>query len=345
MTARRHTTLASTAGACGLTLIEVLIALCLIGAVASLAVGAATPHTVSRARRAVQGENLHKVESALELYYAQHGRYPDALEALVASPGEPPSSSGDTRLALLAELPANPLGRWGYDGMGRVWPIDDRPARTAGDTNGAAIPRGTTYHVSSAIVLAVAFIGSVSAGVLASAWHAVWTACLQTLAFRGGGWDHLARSAWLGLSKDLIHSEGELRSLVSYSSSLSLSRGAALDGLTGRLRDYMRRQATAGQIPIRGAQWEAALANFGRISPKDQSQRGGVAGRHRPLGWMLAPGVLLVIVGGILSIVGSRASAAPPQGSAATPLLLAASLLLALRLLLGLGRAEHRAHS
>ncbi len=229
--------------------------------------------------------------------------------------------------------------------MGRVWPIDERPAPSAGGADAAAIPRGTTYHVGSAIALAVAFVGSISAGLLSSAWRAVWTACLRAVAFGGGGWDHLARSAWLGLSRDLIHSEGDLRSLVSYSSRLSLSSGVALDGLTGSLRDYMRRQATAGRIPIRRGHWGPALANFGSIFPDDQSQRRGAAGRHRPPGWMLAPGVLLVAVGGILSILGSRASAAPLQGSSATALLLSASLLLALRLLLGLRRADHRAHS
>jgi type II secretory pathway pseudopilin PulG len=325
----------------------VLITISLLGALAGLVVGAVARPTVSSARSAVQRENLHQLESALEVFHAQHGRYPASLQGLLASPDRPPQSGGDKDLALLPEVPANPLGTWGYDGKGRVWAVDDRMARSDSGAKAASPTRAVPYHAAAVITLALALLASSSAGLtaglLSSGWRTSWGACLQALAFRGGAWDHLIRSAWLGLAKDLIHSEGDLRSLVAYSSRIPLATGHALDHLTARLRDRMQRQAAAREIPIRGSQWRPALINFESIAPQAPAQGGPAGGRPGPLGRMFAPGLPLAIGGGALAILASRVAAVPLYGSAPTVLLLAASLLLALRVILNIRPAERRA--
>jgi type II secretory pathway pseudopilin PulG len=322
-------------------LVEVLITVCLIAAVATLVLGAAVRPTVSAARRAVQQENLYKLESALEVFHAQHARYPDALLELVAGPAD--ASGEGAELALLSGLPDNPLGGWGYDGNGRVWPTD---AAAAARAEGPTPPqRSVPYHVGSVIALALAFLGSLSPGLVAAplsaAWRSVLAASLQGLAFRGGAWDHLARSAWLGLARDLIRSEGELKSLVLYSSSGPLARGAVIDNLTARLRRHMQRQADERRIPIRRSQWRSALANFDAILRSGPPRAVAAATRLASTPRAVAPGILLALGGGALSVIASRVASVPVYSSLPSLLLLTGSLLLAARLLSSL-RAPHR---
>ncbi|MDD3679645.1 MAG: prepilin-type N-terminal cleavage/methylation domain-containing protein [Candidatus Shapirobacteria bacterium] len=62
----------------GFTLIELLIAVVIIGILAAIGLGQF--HTAQiRSRDAQRKENLSSVAKALEMYYNDHGRYPDNL--------------------------------------------------------------------------------------------------------------------------------------------------------------------------------------------------------------------------------------------------------------------------
>lgn len=66
----------------GFTLIELLVALAIISLLLSLAV----PRyfgSLDRSKEILLKENLHQMRDALDKYYADRGRYPDALEDLV----------------------------------------------------------------------------------------------------------------------------------------------------------------------------------------------------------------------------------------------------------------------
>jgi general secretion pathway protein G len=67
----------------GWTLIELLIVLSLIMIIASVAL-AQYRNSVIVAREAVLRADLHQMREAIDQYYADKGRYPDTLEALVS---------------------------------------------------------------------------------------------------------------------------------------------------------------------------------------------------------------------------------------------------------------------
>lgn len=67
----------------GFTLVELLIVLVIL----AILVGAVAPtafHSVDKAREVVLKENLHVLRKAIDDYYADQGRYPAELSALVA---------------------------------------------------------------------------------------------------------------------------------------------------------------------------------------------------------------------------------------------------------------------
>ena len=66
----------------GFTLIELLIALTLIAILASIAVPNFM-HSTVRAREAALREDLFHMREAIDQYYADHGKYPDSLGAVV----------------------------------------------------------------------------------------------------------------------------------------------------------------------------------------------------------------------------------------------------------------------
>jgi general secretion pathway protein G len=67
----------------GYTLIELLIVLSLIMIIASVAL-AQYRNSVILAREAVLKADLHQMREAIDQYYADKGKYPDTLEALVS---------------------------------------------------------------------------------------------------------------------------------------------------------------------------------------------------------------------------------------------------------------------
>ena len=85
----------------GFTLIEMLVVMVVIALLLTIA----TPrylHSVDRARENVLRENLLLMRDALDKHFADHGRYPDALEQLVerrylrAVPVDPLTDSAET---------------------------------------------------------------------------------------------------------------------------------------------------------------------------------------------------------------------------------------------------------
>lgn len=96
--------------ASGFTLIELLVALAVIALLLSIV----TPRyfgSVSKTEETVLKENLHLMRDALDKYYSDSGRYPDALGDLVAKrylrniPDDPVTQSNATWVAL---PPADP---------------------------------------------------------------------------------------------------------------------------------------------------------------------------------------------------------------------------------------------
>ena len=67
----------------GFTLIELLIVLSLIMIISAMAL-AQYRNSVIVAREAVLKADLHQMREAIDQYYADKGRYPDTLEALVS---------------------------------------------------------------------------------------------------------------------------------------------------------------------------------------------------------------------------------------------------------------------
>jgi general secretion pathway protein G len=85
----------------GFTLIELLVVMAIIALLLSLA----APRYfggVDKAKETVLRENLHQTRDALDKYYGDHARYPDALDDLVAKkylrsiPADPVTDSNKT---------------------------------------------------------------------------------------------------------------------------------------------------------------------------------------------------------------------------------------------------------
>jgi len=89
----------------GFTLIELLVALAVIALLLSIV----TPRyfgSVSKTEENVLKENLHLMRDALDKFYSDSGRYPDALDELVAKrylrgiPDDPITQSSSTWVVL-----------------------------------------------------------------------------------------------------------------------------------------------------------------------------------------------------------------------------------------------------
>lgn len=85
----------------GFTLIELLIVMTVVGILASIAVPNYQRHMI-KAREAVLMEDLYQMRRAIDAYFADNVKYPDSLDALVASkylrdiPRDPFTESTDT---------------------------------------------------------------------------------------------------------------------------------------------------------------------------------------------------------------------------------------------------------
>ena len=98
----------------GFTLIEVLIVLTLVVVLASTGMATYTNST-RRAREAVLKEDLFRMRDAIDQYYADKNKYPQALQDLVTDgylreiPKDPITDSADTWQTVASEAdPTNP---------------------------------------------------------------------------------------------------------------------------------------------------------------------------------------------------------------------------------------------
>ena len=93
----------------GFTLIELLIVVAIIGLLAGIVVGQYR-RSIVKAKEAVLMENLFRTRTAINLYFADKGRYPYDLGALVSDhylrdlPLDPITESRDTWIVIYAEL-------------------------------------------------------------------------------------------------------------------------------------------------------------------------------------------------------------------------------------------------
>ncbi len=98
----------------GFTLIELLVVMVIIATLLTIAAPRYF-HSVERSREAVLRQNLSLMREALDKYYGDNGRYPDALDELVSKrylrslPVDP--LTGSTRSWLVVEPGASDKGR------------------------------------------------------------------------------------------------------------------------------------------------------------------------------------------------------------------------------------------
>ncbi|MEK7800014.1 MAG: prepilin-type N-terminal cleavage/methylation domain-containing protein [Acidobacteriota bacterium] len=100
--------LQSPRGERGFTLIELLIVIAIIGIIAGIAV-AQLRTTPQRAREAVLKEDLYAIRDVIDQYFADKGKYPESLDALVEDgylrrlPVDPITESAETWQTVQAE--------------------------------------------------------------------------------------------------------------------------------------------------------------------------------------------------------------------------------------------------
>ena len=102
------------AGASGFTLIELLVVISLISILAAMAV-VQYRNSIQRTNESVLKTNLFRMRDAIDQYYADKGKYPATLDALVSDqylrkiPEDPITKSADTWQTVPAEPdPGNP---------------------------------------------------------------------------------------------------------------------------------------------------------------------------------------------------------------------------------------------
>ena len=103
----------------GWTIIELLIVIALISILASLAM-VQYRNSITQSKEAVLKTDLFRMRDAIDQYYADKGKYPASLDALVSDgylrkiPEDPITSSADTWQTVPAEPdPANPAAEPG----------------------------------------------------------------------------------------------------------------------------------------------------------------------------------------------------------------------------------------
>jgi general secretion pathway protein G len=106
----------------GFTLVELLVVIALISILAAMAV-VQYRNSIQRSQEAVLKTDLFRMRDAIDQYYADKGKYPASLDALVSDgylrkiPEDPFTKSADTWQTVPAEPdPNNPAGEPGvYD--------------------------------------------------------------------------------------------------------------------------------------------------------------------------------------------------------------------------------------
>lgn len=142
-------------GDSGVTLIEMMVVLVIIGIVAALVV----PNVIGRpdeARAAVAGADLRTVAASLEMYRLDNRTYPttaQGLKALIALPVEQPVPANWMAGGYLPNLPQDP---WGNDYL-YVSPAENGPYEVGSlGADGAAGGTGVDADIRQGAGLAVA---------------------------------------------------------------------------------------------------------------------------------------------------------------------------------------------
>jgi general secretion pathway protein G len=98
----------------GFTLIELLVVISMISILAAMGV-VQYRNSVQRTREATLRKDLFEIRDVIDQYYADKGKYPSSLDALVSDgylrkiPGDPITNSADTWQTVPADTdPANP---------------------------------------------------------------------------------------------------------------------------------------------------------------------------------------------------------------------------------------------
>lgn len=109
----------------GFTLVELLVAMSIIGVLASIAVGSFRTSQL-KGRDVERKTNLKQISNALEIFYADYGRYPDSTNGQIAAcPYDPAGSTGtacnwgsgvftDSKTVYFKQIPADPSSNQEY---------------------------------------------------------------------------------------------------------------------------------------------------------------------------------------------------------------------------------------
>ena len=109
MKTRDQTRAARERGSAGFTLIELLVVVAIIGILATVAVGQYR-NSIQRAKEATLKESLFLMRTQINLYFADKGKYPYDLNALVDDqymarvPVDPITQSADTWIVEYSEM-------------------------------------------------------------------------------------------------------------------------------------------------------------------------------------------------------------------------------------------------
>lgn len=90
----------------GFTLVELLIVMSIIGVLATIVIGSFASSQM-RGRDAQRKSDLKQISSSLEIYYNDHGKYPDALPAWG-------SEFTDGKTSYFKTLPGDPSNGYNY---------------------------------------------------------------------------------------------------------------------------------------------------------------------------------------------------------------------------------------
>jgi len=130
----------------GMTLIEVLVVIVIIGMIAALVV----PNVIGQSDRArvdLAHTNIQSIANALDLYRLDNGRYPTTQEGLRALVERPVSARNWNPEGYLREVPTDPWGNpYQYISPGSGSPFDLLSLGADGQEGGSGYDADISFH-------------------------------------------------------------------------------------------------------------------------------------------------------------------------------------------------------